>query len=80
MTDREQFEAAMIALADQPEESFDKPYGSDDVNAHWAVWKIARAQALEEAAAKLEADYVSAALSPVTVLDCIDFIRALSKE
>jgi hypothetical protein len=43
------------------------------------VWQASRRAALEECAKSLEDDYKSA-LSPVTVLDCVDFIRALAKE
>jgi hypothetical protein len=48
VTQREQFKAAMLRLAEQPESSFEKPYGNDDLNAHWAVWQASRRAALEE--------------------------------
>jgi hypothetical protein len=55
MSEREQFEAAMCQLAEQPESSFEKPYDSDDVNAHWAVWQASRRAALDDAGAFMDA-------------------------
>jgi hypothetical protein len=54
VSEREKFEAAMTSLSEQPEESFDKPYGSDDANTSWAVWQASRRAALEEAAQRIE--------------------------
>ena len=37
------FLAAVINLADLPEEAHEKPFPDDDMNTFWAVWKAARA-------------------------------------
>jgi len=88
VTQREQFEAAMCQLAEQPESAFEKPYDSDDVNAHWAVWQASRRTALEEALVAVEfiaSRYNRHKASHPHVLgmqqgtsECFDAIRALA--
>jgi hypothetical protein len=70
MTEREQFDA--WACANQTVDGY-------PTSTPWGAWQASRRAALEYAIAKLEGDYVKAALSPVTVLGCIDVLRELSK-
>lgn len=51
MSEREQFEAAIKALAELPEDSHETPYPDEDANTYWAIWQASRRAALEEAAA-----------------------------
>jgi hypothetical protein len=50
MSEREQFEAAIKALAELPEDSHETPYPDEDANTYWAIWQASRRSALEEAA------------------------------
>ncbi|KOR22971.1 hypothetical protein [Burkholderia cenocepacia] len=42
MGEREMFGAALAELATRDEESFEKPFPDDDLNALWAIWQAAR--------------------------------------
>ena len=54
MSEREQFEAAIKALAELPEDSHETPYPDEDANTYWAIWQASRRTALEEAARAVE--------------------------
>lgn len=63
-TEQEDFEAAIADLSQRDEESFDKPYPDDDLNAMYGVWQFARrnlpdrSSIIEECARVCDARYM----------------------